>query len=474
MSVRKPTATIAIIGGGFTGGAVAWNLARQPSLAGARILVFEPRGKLGAGLAYDTANPVHRINVPATRMSLDPTQPEDFAEWLRQTGSVDSDPDSLSGDGNTYPRREAFGDYVWSRIQPFVDTGAIHPVRTRVARVEAAGQGWKVIGEDATEHRADCVVIATSHPAPSAPRMLSSMLEGHPRFIADATRGDALEPIRATDAVLVVGNGLTSADVVASLMARGHKGHITSISRRGLRSRGHAASPQPPFGDFVTRPITSARLLTRRVREAIDQAALFGVSWHAIIDAARAQGGEIWSRLSIAERRRLVRHLRPFWDVHRFRIAPQVEQALEDATRQGQLDTLAASVAAVSYHGEKIRVALKQARSTDTSIRDFDAVVVTTGPAHGAVIDSQDYLAHLAKAGLARLDPTRLGLACDAQSRLIGSEGQVVTGIYVAGPLSRGTFGEMMGLPQVSEHAQAVAQEVAAFTAGVGASVTAA
>jgi uncharacterized NAD(P)/FAD-binding protein YdhS len=452
--------TVAIVGGGFTGAATAWNLARRGP--GIQILLFEPRAKLGAGLAYDTVDPVHRINVPASRMSIDSNSPNDFADWLEAQDYAAHDPEALARDGNLFPRRQAFGDYVSARVSPFVESGAIDHIRARVSALsrEDAGVGWLLVAEDGVARRADRVVIATSHPAPSAPRTLSAMLEGHPRFIADATVPGALEPIRASDAVLVVGNGLTSADAIASLLRRGHSGPITSISRRGLRSRGHAAAPQTPHGDFTTRPIRSARLLTRRIREAIVQAGHFGVSWHAVLDAARAQGGEIWANLPLAERRRLVRHLRPFWDVHRFRIAPQVEDALGAAALRGQLETLAASVAAVSYNAGRIRTALRHARSSSTTIRDFDSVIITTGPAHNAVIDEQPYLRLLSDEGLANLDPVRLGLSCDRHSRLLDREGWPVPGLYVAGPLARGTFGELMGLPQVSDHAAAVAEEV--------------
>lgn len=453
---------IAVIGGGFTGGAVAWNLARALPASATCITVFEPRARLGGGLAYDTADPVHRINVPAAKMSLDPTDPEDFLRWLNGTGYAATDAVARTEDGAIFPRRAAFGAYVWSRIEPYVTSGAINQVRQRVIKVEQAGSAWRLTLDDGTVADANCVIVATTHPAPTAPRLLSSMLEGHPRFVADATEPNALANIRSGDAVLVVGNGLTSADVIASLLERRHTGNITSISRRGQRSRGHAPKPQDPHGDFLTRPIRSARLVTRRIREAIEQAALFGVTWHAVIDAVRAQGGAIWSNLPVVERQRLVRHLRAFWDVHRFRIAPQVENALREATSRGQLETLAASVAAVSYHGQRIRVALKRAHGQGTLIRDFDAVVVTTGPAHGAIFDNQSYLSGLAEQGLVTRDPTGLGLACDRHSRLLDRDGWPVPGLYVAGPLARGTFGELMGLPQVSEHAAVVAEEVAA------------
>jgi uncharacterized NAD(P)/FAD-binding protein YdhS len=452
-------ATIAIIGGGFTGATTAWNLARRGH---GRVVIFEPRAKLGAGLAYDTDDPVHRINVPAPRMSIDPDEPEDFANWLAAGDYAASDPRAILPDGSLYARRRAFGDYVAARVAPFTGNGQILHVASRVMRLSRQEGDWLITTGDGDAWRADRVIIATSHPAPSAPRLLSTMLEGHPRFIADATAPGALDPIRASDAVLVVGNGLTSADVIASLLHRGNRGRIMSVSRRGLRSRGHAAVPQEAHGDFTTRPLSSARLLTRRIREAIEQAGIFGVTWHAVLDAARAQGGEIWRNLPEIERRRLVRHLRAFWDVHRFRIAPQVEAALADATASGQLETIAASVAAVSYHASRIRVALKLSHGSGTVIHDFDAVVVTTGPAHNAVIDSQAYLSDLAGKGLVVMDPTRLGLWCDEHSRVLDRQGLPVPGLYVAGPLARGTFGELMGLPQVSEHAAAVAVEVAA------------
>lgn len=454
--------TIAIIGGGFSGAAVAYHLAGNPDIAfRTDIVVFEPRAEIGRGLAYDTADPAHRINVPAARMSLRPDEPEHFAAWLERTDATAEDSQARRPDGSVYPRRGIFGAYVADSLKPHLESGAVRHVRAAVTAVRRAAGGWEIEDGTGARHAAALVVIATTHPPPAPPRALAAALESHPRFVPDPTRPRSLAAIRPDDDVLIVGNGLTSADVVASLTSAGHRGRILSVSRRGLRSRGHAPFPQEPFGDFLAPPPASARELVNRVRSAIRTAKAAGLTWHAVIDQVRTQAASFWPHLSIAERRRIVRHLRVFWDVHRFRIAPQVEQSLDTAIETGRLDIVAGSVRQALIEGDRIRVTLKPKASAGTIERLFDAVVVTTGPAHGGILDSQAWLRDLRNTGHLRLDPTGLGIDCDAQSRALDVEGKPDDSLLISGPLARGRFGELMGLPQVSEHARLVAARIA-------------
>ena len=451
--------TVAIIGGGFTGAAVAYHLARCPAVDHAAILAFEPRSDLGKGLAYDTADPAHRINVPATRMSLVPDDQEHFARWLADGGASAPDPTAHRPDGNIFPKRGVFGDYVFSQVKPLIDAGRIEHVRSRVAHVSPTGAGWQLEDEAGNSFAADILVIAATHPSPRAPASLSKALEGHPRYIADATRPDALAPIRSKDSVLVVGNGLTAADVIASLGERGHVGKILSVSRRGLRSRGHAPFPQEPYGDFLQPPPQTTLDLLKRTRTALRAAAADGLSWHAVLDQLRAQARPIWQNLPVVERRRLVRHLRVFWDVHRFRIAPQVEQALDQAIADGRLEIAAGSILSAQRHGDGMQAVIRRRGGTPETL-DFEAVVITTGPAHGGILASQSWFSELAETGHLTMDPTGLGLACNENGEALGIEGDPQPDLLIAGPLARGVFGELMGLPQVTEHAAAIAARV--------------
>jgi uncharacterized NAD(P)/FAD-binding protein YdhS len=461
-SVAASRPVVAIVGGGFTGAALAFHLLRLLPEGAARIVLYEPRGVLGGGLAYDTDEPVHRINVPAARMTLVPGDDEHFQRWLLETDALKDDAPATTADGHIFARRADFGRYVAAQLQPLLDDGAVEHRRSLVRAIEKTGTGWRIEAEGAAALQADIVVLAATHPSPLAPAALTRALAAHPRYVPDATVPAALSGIRPEDRVLVVGAGLTAADVIAALEAAGHTGPITAISRRGLRSRGHNLLAQDPFGEFVSPPAHSARDLLRRVRQALAEAGDSGVTWHAVFDRLRGQGRDIWQALPVVEQRRLVRFLRSHWDVHRFRIAPQVEAAIERGLADGRVTFHAASIADVQRGADDtidVRFRLRHGRGVLDG--RYDAVVVTTGPGHGGILSSQPFLAGLGKAGVLQADGVGLGLAVDRQSHAIGAEGAAVETFYIAGPLARGTFGELMGLPQVTEHAVFVAENVA-------------
>lgn len=451
---------VAIIGGGFTGASVALHLARACPSEQLRIVVFEPRERFGAGLAYDTREPVHRINVPPLRMSVFPEDPESFLRWLEANDALRDDPDAFkSPNGLPYPRRELFGQFVADVAAPHLASGAIEHWRSRAVSAVPHADGWRITAEDGRSVDAWRVVLAVSHPPPALPSALQTIRE-HPALIASAMDGNALGQIGTASRVLVVGNGLTSADTIAALKRRGHKGEIVAVSRRGLRSRGPAPGEQPFDVDFLAEPLTRASGLLGKVRRAVREAKATGLTWHAVMDVIRIQGHDIWKALPVSERRRLARHVRPFWDVHRFRIAPQVEAVLNAAIADRSLSIMAASLQSVQPDGASVRVSLRARREKHAKVRIFDHVVVTTGPAHGGILQSQPLLANLAARGTLVSCPTGLGIHCDEKARVLDAAGKSDEAMLVAGPLARGTFGELIGIAQVSNHVAFVADRI--------------
>ncbi len=86
--VSGPSATvqdICVVGGGFSGCAVAANLLvrSEGHRAPLRVHLIERRPDIGRGAAYATRDEVHLLNVPARGMSAWTDKPEDFLEWVR-------------------------------------------------------------------------------------------------------------------------------------------------------------------------------------------------------------------------------------------------------------------------------------------------------------------------------------------------------------------------------------------------------
>lgn len=106
---------VVIVGGGFSGAAVAIELLRLAP-EGVRVILLEPRAVPGAGVAYSTTEPSHRINVPAARMRLADEEEGAFDRWYRRQAAFADDPQALREEGTVYPQRAQFGVYVAQRF----------------------------------------------------------------------------------------------------------------------------------------------------------------------------------------------------------------------------------------------------------------------------------------------------------------------------------------------------------------------
>ncbi len=452
---------VAIIGGGLSGAVVAWHLARRTQAADIRIIVIEPREELGRGLAYSTPDPDHRLNVPARKMTIDTTDPLHFQSWLQSPGGPGPLPGATKpADGDAFVPREVFGRYVADHLRPWLASGRIAHVRARAAGVRPEPHGYRITLDDGGEIAAGRVVLAVAHPAPTIPGTLSS-LRGDPRLVADAYGPDALTAIGPADRVLILGSGLTGADVVATLHQRRHSGRIFMLSRHGRRSQPHGPAQAPTSADFTHRPEERALGLLRRVRRGLDQDARSGLTWHALFDRLRDQGPKVWAALPWPERRRVVRHLRGLWDIHRFRIAPQTHDILQAEIAAGRLEPLAGRLAAARPHPHAITLEIALRGGSGRHL-EVERVVVATGPAHGSVIAANPVLADLARQGLLQADPLALGVWTSPEGQLLDRHGVAQPHLLVAGPLARGAVGELMGVPEVTAWAEAIAARLAA------------
>jgi uncharacterized NAD(P)/FAD-binding protein YdhS len=269
-----------------------------------------------------------------------------------------------------------------------------------------------------------------------------------------------LAAVEPQDTVLMLGTGLTMVDVALLLRSRGHRGPLLALSRRGNVPRSHAAPSKQP--DLVLPPL-GPRLsqALRVIRAAVRQAEQRGGTWQQVMDALRSATSAYWQGLSLPAKQRFLRHLRPWWDIHRHRLAPEVARRLEALLRDGDLTICRGRLlgALLQDTTDAFPASALWRPVGDTLVYrvGIHYVVNCMGPGADPARSRSPLLQNLLTAGLARPDALRLGLDVDISGRLIGREGAVADQLFAIGPPTRGIFWESTAVPDIRRHAAVVA-----------------
>jgi uncharacterized NAD(P)/FAD-binding protein YdhS len=415
---------------------VAAQLARK----GVDAVLIDGSGRAGLGVAYSTREPAHVLNVRAEVMSAWPEDLEDFARIVEQDGGTRLD----------FVERRQFGRYLRAILEDGMATGRLRLVERQAVSAEPSKDGWTVSLENGESIEASGLVLAIGNqppePLPFEPNSV--------RVINNPWGGEALAAVQdlaaSHEAVLLVGTGLTMVDAVLSLDAAGHRGRIVGLSRRGLIPRGHADfTPAPVDAEDFPQSNVSAlwRWLRRRGAE---------VGWRAAIDALRPHSQRLWQSLPLVEQKRFARHARPWWDVHRHRIAPDVAQRLHEMVAEGRLEIVAGRIQSVREDGDALAVAYLRRGTSRVVEARFSHMINCTGPL-GTISRTRDpMLEGMLADGLARPDQLGIALDVDDHSRVAGSKHA-----WAMGPLTKGRYWEIIAVPDIRHQAAAVAEDIA-------------
>lgn len=421
---------VAIVGGGFSGAMLAARLAE----AGITSTLIDRTGTFGLGVAYSTPFDGHLLNVRSNRMSAIDDRPDDFVAWLKRHHPDRADPEGFA------PRRW-YGQYVQDRL---AEVEAAHPGRiTRVTGVAVAVEAAAVRLADGRVIDAEAVVLATGNPAPRT----AKLTHGGPaattdRVIADPWAAGVLDRIGPHDDVVIVGTGLTMVDMVLWLQAKGWRGRAAALSRRGLIPRSHLArhdTATPPTDGLLRGPASRRLAEARRLGGAS--------SWRGVMEGLRPITAELWQAADAPTRARFVRHLRPWWDVHRHRIAEGIAGAIAALAQDDRLTVVAGRVRRIDQDVDGVSVDWRPRRGPQQQALIGRWLLDCTGPGHDPASDP--LTGPLIASGRARLDPLRLGLDLDAQGRVLGADGRPDPCLFVLGPPARAAFWETIAVPDI-------------------------
>ena len=442
---------VAVIGGGYSGTLQTIHLLRS----GAEVTLIERAKRLGRGIAYSTPYADHLLNVAAGRMSAFPDQPNHFADWFaRRSGGGPAD----------FAQRKLYGTYLEELLgAASAEAGA----RLRIEGQEAVdivpSAGREVVRlRNGVAIEADKVILALGNLEPDVPRGIAPRLRSEGVYVADPWASDIAAGIGDADTVLLIGTGLTAIDAAMMLDSAGFRGRTLAISRRGLVPRAHSAALQRAAGlDPV--PELEGSKLVRFVREETVR-----LGWHAAVDQLRPVSQALWAKSSTEQRRRFLRHLRPWWDVHRHRIAPSIAERIEGMKRAGRLAFASGKIVSISPGRQGAGIVEWRPRGSDVVERLETARIVNcTGPQMDIARAGEPLLDRLLETGRIRPDICRIGIDVDADCRTIDSRGEASQALFAVGPMTRGAVWEIVAVPDIRSQVQVLASRMTGQLDGV-------
>ncbi len=451
---------LAIIGGGCSGTLTAVQLLRQSSNP-LRIVLIERQPAIGKGIAYSTQNLQHLLNVPALGMSALPNDPTHFLRWLKQHSAWQPEAGITS---ETFAPRRIYGLYlqtVLHNAQTQAAPGVVLEWLTDEAiELRCATQGVLISLRCGGALWARRVVLALGNFPPGQPQLKDNSFYRSRRYIADPWQAKVLTRIRPHDRVAMIGSGLTMIDMAISLQTQGHQGQIRVVSRHGLLPQSHQPGIQEDIPPMVNPLPTSLRALVRQVREQIAEAARLGISWQTVIDSLRAETPQLWARLSASDKERFLRHVRPYWEIHRHRTAPELTTRIHDLQQHGQLSVQAGRIHTYRESAQGVHIIFQKRHTQDWESFEVDWVINCTGPQSNYHRIGHPLLENLRTQALLCPDALALGLDTEENGALRDIYGKVSPLLYTLGPARKATRWESTAVPEIRVQAQDLAAEL--------------
>jgi uncharacterized NAD(P)/FAD-binding protein YdhS len=438
---------ITLIGAGFCGSALAVELLRQGGPDTRVTLVGQPE-TFGRGVAYGAARPEHVLNVRAKDLGADAQAPTDFADTLAlgERGRLDFLP------------RLAYGEYLQAHLQQATDgASGFARIEEEAIAVDRVPGGFRVLLANGEDFFSEVVVLTVGALPPQRLAGVGPRLAVDPRYIGWPWQDGAIDKIPPGARLLIVGAGLTMADVAVTLRQRDHRGPITALSRHGLLPQAHQEIPGPPLelppGVHHALREHDLRALVRTLR----QLSTVVDDWRRVVDALRPHLQPFWRGLDLAARARFLRHLRSHWEAVRHRVAPAVANQLQSLQASGQLRVMAGRLLRARLGVHDVEALIRPRGGESAWLGHFDVVIRATGLDTDIERTSHPLVATLRDSGLLGADPLGLGVDADRHLQLRDPFGTPVTGLYCLGPLLRGQLWEITAVPELRNAAKTLA-----------------
>lgn len=435
---KKLPLKIGIIGAGFAGTSLAAHLHAMGEKPFELILV-EKKTRFGVGDAYNTPYPFHLLNVCAEHMSAFEQEPDDFVSWLHENIEELKSPSVRK----QFVPRLYYGDYLQHLLRRIQADQQSH-VRLKLAEGEVIDlipreQDILLILKDHSKIAVDKVVFALgNNPPVSFPFPVSNT-----RTIQNPWDFKAPEQIAKEDPVLIVGTGLSMIDAVLTLYHQQHQGKIYALSRHGLLPLPHQLKSPDRSIARADLP-TSLNKLMQYMRHLSDEEMKQGGDWRSVVNGIRKFIPALWAESNETDKKRFIRHVAAYWNVHRHRLPVEVANLLTELSAQKQFTVLKGRVLSVDHEIAQIKL-----RHSNTILPlTVKWLINCMGPSL-SMAKTSTLMSNMLQRQLGTFDSLNLGLMTSQTGALLDAQGRESTRYFALGPIRKATLWETSAVPEI-------------------------
>jgi uncharacterized NAD(P)/FAD-binding protein YdhS len=500
--------SIAIIGGGAAGASVAHYLVRSlgngPVKVDAEIKLYEKRGVIGPGLAYQRDNDVLLMNMVSQDASLFADEPENFWRWLASTEQNQYRHYAISGSAiipNGYVPRGLFGCYMRHMFEQVITLAALSGIKlskhhTEVVGLQKLGERYELMTATGETSSFDYVILCTGNTKPVDIYSLS----GHARYINEPYPVQPyLGKIGPHDRVAVIGTQLTAVDVAIVLAHQGHQGPIHLVSRtrelpsirsilepyqlkymtipnlRALREKGHGEVRLQDILRLLRKEFAAVgadwKEVLFRYKDSIEPDEYFAIGlnnapkkqpWQWVMVAIDHVVEHFWDALNDHDKTIFMKIYHRNWNSRRAPLPVPTAYKIHSLLCSGQLK-FKSGVSDIKVTNQglfQVTYTQNSGSQTSSSADEFDWVINATGPAREVDENQASIVNDLLNDGSAIKHPHG-GIQVEFESSaVIDANGIPNRKLYAIGQLACGTYYFVSSLEMISLRSREVAHNV--------------
>lgn len=444
--------SIAVIGGGFSGVAVCFHIAKEiKSDRQVQLTIFEPNEILGQGIAYATKHTSHILNVIADNMSIDPDDSQNLTHWLKQNNYPYLGTDFIPREIYSYYLKDTLDKELKSKPQINFKHAKDKVIKIKFNELNC----YDLVTAGGKEIKFNQVILAMGNTLSSA---------ADTPFIAPWHQ-DSYKDASLLNSVCIIGTGLSAVDVILALEDYGFKGSYTLVSRRGKLPESHRrVEGQENEVNEIVDQIFKCKDLRKSItifKQAIEN----GIEWRAIIDALRPLSYSLWQNLSEKQQNQFLRLVRPYWDSLRHRIPNKSYKAVQKLKEYARLKIIRGGYAGFNETSEGIYLRL---RGNKSDIGPFSRIYDCKGLWSNINKVNDPLIKNIIKDNIAIPDRHKLGIKTEPNGKVLNTNLNSLQGLYTLGTLRRGQLWESVAVRELRQQAKDIASSVLSNHYSVG------